>query len=395
MTANTGHKLEFATDNNTTAMTIDSSQNVGIGVVSPSASLHINTTDDGSVFLTRDGGHSYSLEHDTSQLYLYNRTISKSVLEFEHSGPVVINEQGHSTVDFRVEGDTDANLLFTDASTDRVGIGTNSPLAKLHINNGTTGVASLDFEDVSQCAIFVPAVQTTNYFQPLIGVGENATTFTAAISSYDAGGSAAQGLAFHTGNTNAITEAMRIDASQNVGIGTNSPSEKLHIVGNVRVHDGGYLAAGDSNDIFIRHDGSGTLQSNTGEMYINNVANTNLFFQTNNTERLRIDNQGNLRFADNGTNPTAVINTAFMFNDGGELKVLDEAGNTTTISPHNFDLIPGGASEDRAWGYYSEKDIVDNEGNVTATQKVNVDMMKLARLVEELTGEKLVYTEED
>ena len=84
-----------------------------------------------------------------------------------------------------------------------------------------------------------------------------------------------------------------------------------------------------------------------------------------------------------------------MFNDGGELKVLDELGNTTTISPHNFDLIPGGASEDRAWGYYSEKDIKDEEGNVTSTQKVNVDMMKLARLVEQLTGEKLVYTEED
>ena len=46
-------------------------------------------------------------------------------------------------------------------------------------------------------------------------------------------------------------------------------------------------------------------------------------------------------------------------------------------------------------GYYSEKNTVDDEGTVTATQKVNVDMMKLARLVEELTGEKLVYTEED
>jgi hypothetical protein len=161
------------------------------------------------------------------------------------------------------------------------------------------------------------------------------------------------------------------------------------------VPDSALLGAGNDVDIFIKHDGSGTLQSNTGEMYINNVANTNLFFQTNNTERLRIDNQGNLRFADNGTNPSAVANTAFLFNDGGEMKVLDELGNTTTISPHNFDLIPGGASEDRAWGYYSEKDIVDDEGNVTATQKVNVDMMKLARLVEELTGEKLVYTEED
>ena len=101
-------------------------------------------------------------------------------------------------------------------SAGKVGIGAATPLAKLHISNGTAGVSALDFEDVSSCAIFVDAVQGTGKFQPLIGVGENATTFTAAISSYDAGSGAAQGLAFHTGDTNAITEAMRIEPDQDV-----------------------------------------------------------------------------------------------------------------------------------------------------------------------------------
>jgi len=41
-------------------------------------------------------------------------------------GATVFNEQG-SDIDFRIEGDTQANLLFVDASTDRVGIGTASP----------------------------------------------------------------------------------------------------------------------------------------------------------------------------------------------------------------------------------------------------------------------------
>ena len=71
------------------------------------------------------------------------------------------------------------------------------------------------------------------------------------------------------------------------------------------------------------------------------------------------------------------------------MKVLDELGNTTTISPHNFELIPGGASEDMAFAYHSMKHTPEGK-----LKKVNVDMMKLARLVEELTGEKLVYTEE-
>jgi hypothetical protein len=57
MTANTGHKLEFATDNNTTAMTIDSSQNVGIGTDSPDSKLQVEytTTSNGSAAIAEFG----------------------------------------------------------------------------------------------------------------------------------------------------------------------------------------------------------------------------------------------------------------------------------------------------------------------------------------------------
>lgn len=41
---------------------------------------------------------------------------------------------GGGDFDFRVEGDTDQNLFFTDASTDRVGIGTNNPQNKLDVS---------------------------------------------------------------------------------------------------------------------------------------------------------------------------------------------------------------------------------------------------------------------
>jgi len=41
-------------------------------------------------------------------------------------GSFVFNESG-ADKDFRIEGDTQANLFFADASTDRVGIGTNAP----------------------------------------------------------------------------------------------------------------------------------------------------------------------------------------------------------------------------------------------------------------------------
>ena len=49
------------------------------------------------------------------------------------AGLFVINEDGDPDSDFRVEGDTIANLLFVDASADNVGIGDNAPVTKLHV----------------------------------------------------------------------------------------------------------------------------------------------------------------------------------------------------------------------------------------------------------------------
>ena len=88
----------------------------------------------------------------------------------------------------------------------------------------------------------------------------------------------------------------------------------------------------------------------------------------------------------NGTAPiSSVTNSVLLFSQdvssSAELRVRDEAGNVTTLSPHNFSLIPEGSSEELAWSYYSEKD----------GMAINVDMLKLARILEELTGEKLVH----
>jgi hypothetical protein len=55
-------------------------------------------------------------------------------VEFGNS-ETVFNDGG-ANVDFRVEGDTDANLLFVDASADNVGIGT-SPSVRLHVKAAT------------------------------------------------------------------------------------------------------------------------------------------------------------------------------------------------------------------------------------------------------------------
>jgi len=63
------------------------------------------------------------------------------------SGSATFNEQS-ADADCRIEGDTDANLIYTDAGNDYVGIGTSAPSTKLHVlKTGTTGLlaATTDF----------------------------------------------------------------------------------------------------------------------------------------------------------------------------------------------------------------------------------------------------------
>mgnify|MGYP003667212441 CR=1 FL=1 len=55
------------------------------------------------------------------------------------NGAAIFNESG-ADKDFRVESDGNANMLFVDGGTNRVGIGEDVPLGLLHIKSGDSGV---------------------------------------------------------------------------------------------------------------------------------------------------------------------------------------------------------------------------------------------------------------
>jgi hypothetical protein len=71
---------------------------------------------------------------------------------------VVFNDGG-ANYDFRIEGDTNANLFFVDASAEAVGIGVTGPQSPLHVNgtgdvaiqitNGTTGTGATDGSQIT------------------------------------------------------------------------------------------------------------------------------------------------------------------------------------------------------------------------------------------------------
>lgn len=171
---------------------------------------------------------------------------------------VVINETGVNA-DFRVEGDTDANLIFADASTDRVGIGTASPTASLTINHATAPEVRFKLAGTDTGGIFAdssglwlePAsgdgltFRTNNGFTRMTIDSAGLTTINGSGVIFNEPGSDAD---FRVeGDTNA--NLLFVDASTDrVGIGTATPNNTLDVSGNVHTSATFYssLAASDT-----------------------------------------------------------------------------------------------------------------------------------------------------
>ena len=86
---------------------------------------------------TAYGAHIFVDATNTNNIGLYIDTSNGSSSNkglVVNRGSTIFNEIG-GDYDFRIEGDTDQNLFFSDASADRIGIGTLSPGGKLHVND--------------------------------------------------------------------------------------------------------------------------------------------------------------------------------------------------------------------------------------------------------------------
>jgi hypothetical protein len=198
----------------------------------------------------------------------------------------VFNDAG-ADVDFRVEGDTNANLLFVDAGNDRVGIGTSSPTERLTVSGVASFGGSTNNVGISGSTAGLAGIMGTTADQVLniYGNGTGAVAFRT-------------GGAWLNGIDNLGTERMRITSAGDVGIGTSSPSAGLHV----------NKASGEASIKITSVDTAGVQQSlYFGATSFNRAAikslnaNTfdgNLQFFTGNSstfdERARIDSSGNL-----------------------------------------------------------------------------------------------------
>jgi len=94
--------------------------------------------------LYSDGSVMFDVLADAGNIKA-NGTLTVSGNTSLDGGTFVFNESS-ADVDFRIEGNGDANLFFTDAGNDRVGIKTASPSTELHVVGGIKATGSIDFD---------------------------------------------------------------------------------------------------------------------------------------------------------------------------------------------------------------------------------------------------------
>ena len=91
---------------------------------------------------------------------------------------VVLNEGSDSAMDFRVESNTNANMIFVDAGNDQIGIGTGAPTSAFHVSGSQAG----NYFGIANNTHTPYALDETHYIVHYYGTG-NATIELPAVAN--------------------------------------------------------------------------------------------------------------------------------------------------------------------------------------------------------------------
>jgi hypothetical protein len=296
--------------NGVEAARFDSSGNLGIGTSSPAYKLHVN----GNSLLN-------ALEIGEMSGFLSNSANAAigwaSGFTGYTNGTLILQPRSSTATPIVfATGATSASERMRITDTGNLGIGTSSPAEKLDVYSAA-GTAAIKLQTASNIAYSINS--------QIPGVAND-------------------GFAIRD-VTNSVNRLV-IDSSGNLGIGTSSPTTRLTVSGTTTVNTAAdataglvvktFGAAGGTQPIanFQRSDAAVNFQigfnGTSGDNFAGTTTNHNLFFITNNTEKLRLDTSGNLGL---GVTPSAWASTVKGFQIGGNGSIADNgAGGHTDFS---------------------------------------------------------------
>jgi hypothetical protein len=306
------------------------------------------------------------LKVDTIQDQDGNNIINESAntITIGASGDTITIPSGATFASTGIDDNATSTAITIDSS-GSVGIGTSSPSAELHISKSAdAGNAEFLIENS-----FATAGSTDEIvqIQGRFGGFDASYIITGKEADFTTSGNRSSFMSFWTRGAGTLAEAMRINSSGNVGIGTSSPEVPLSVVGlDTQIHfsesadSGGYLmseAAGQfrisggaafkvgntawtaksTEAAIIGHDSGGDIKffSNTGLTVGNNFTPT---------ERMRIDSSGRVGI---GTSSPSLASGNGIVISGGSSVARLELRNTTS----------GTTSSDGGFLTYFENDL--------------------------------------
>ncbi len=224
----------------TSRLTIGSSGNVGVGTTSPSHQLQVETTNTlGNLFLGNNVQNRKLLLYDANnnQHQFYGLGLNANVLRFQ------VESTGAAYRFFSGTSATSSNEVFTILGSGNVGIGTTSPIGRLHTvmdsatANGAPGLWDSTYAVFGQTSANAGAV----------GLGYHAVS-GGSLSSITPG-VAWRRMVYRADSHNFFAQGdnqrMIINNSGNIGIGTTSPQGILDVVGSDSVFS---IFRGNAND---------------------------------------------------------------------------------------------------------------------------------------------------